>query len=362
MRAGQLCAEPGELPAVGASVDAGQAAGRSRRPPLWLVLGAFGAVYLVWGSTYLGIRLAIDSMPPLLMAGSRFLLAGAILYLVMRLLGAPRPRFVHWRSAGAIGALLLLVGNGGVTWAQQTVPSSIAALMVAATPLWINLIEWLRPRGERPRRAVFAGIGLGFAGVALIVLSKGATGQSVVHPAGAALLLLAPLCWALGSIFSRHAAQSDSALLNIAMQMLCGGALMQALGLGLGEARDFHPAQITAASAWAFVYLTLIGSLVGFTAYVWLLQVSTPARVSTYAYVNPFIAVLLGRLVLHEPLPGSVLLAGACIIGAVMLITTARAARGNPGEPQAAARLPLLPRSPASPPDARLSSTRGGWR
>jgi drug/metabolite transporter (DMT)-like permease len=292
-----------------------------RVPPFWLIVAAFGAVYLIWGSTYLGIRLAIDSMPPLLMGGTRFILAGGILYPLMRFVGASRPRRIEWRSAVLIGAFLLLVGNGGVTWAQQTVPSSIAALMVAATPLWINLIEWLRPRGKRPHRAVFAGLALGFAAVTLIVVSKGTSGENVVNPTGAALLLIATLSWAFGSIFSRHAPQNESALLNISMQMLCGGVLMFLTGLALGEAEQFHPAQITATSAWAFVYLTLIGSLVGFTAYVWLLQVSTPARVSTYAYVNPFIAVLLGRLVLHEPLPGSVLLAGTCIIGAVMLIT-----------------------------------------
>ncbi|MEA3211940.1 MAG: hypothetical protein QOE70_4997 [Chthoniobacter sp.] len=325
MRAQTLCLEPQTRREVRLKRSARTA------PPFWLVVSAFAAVYLIWGSTYLGIRLAIDSMPPLLMAGARFLIAGSILYPVMRLRGAPRPQPVHWRSAAAIGALLLLAGNGGVTWAQQTVPSSIAALMVAAVPLWINLIEWVRPKGQRPHRAVFLGLGLGFAGVALIVLSKGAGGQSLVNPAGAAVLLLAPLCWALGSIFSRHAAQNESALLNVAMQMICGGALMLLIGLAAGEARHFHPAQVTAASAWAFLYLTLIGSLVGFTAYVWLLQVSTPARVSTYAYVNPFIALLLGRVVLHEPLPASVLLAGTCIIAAVMLITTAKARKETGG-------------------------------
>lgn len=319
MRIPKLCCEPHSIPAVRDEQP------RTSRAPIWLIVAAFAAVYLIWGSTYLGIRLAIDSMPPLLMAGSRFFIAGGILYPVMRVLGAPRPQLVHWKSAAIIGALLLLVGNGGVTWAQQTVPTSIAALMVAATPLWINLIEWLRPSGRRPRRAVFIGLSLGFAGVALIVLGKSSAGQSVLNPVGASLLLLAPLCWAFGSIFSRHAAQSESALLNIAMQMLCGGALMLLAGLAAGEASQLHIAQVTPASAWAFVYLTLIGSLVGFSAYVWLLQVSTPARVSTYAYVNPFIAVLLGRLVLHEALPGSVLMAGVCIIVAVILITTAKA-------------------------------------
>lgn len=315
MRAAQFCPVSAVIPAPAIKTH----------PPAWLVVGAFAAVYSIWGSTYLGIRLAIDSMPPFLMAGARFLLAGCILYPVMRLGGAARPRAAHWRSAMIIGALLLLVGNGGVTWAQQTVPSGIAALMIAATPLWINLIEWLRPQGKRPALAVFAGLALGFVGVGLIVLSKDHTGQSVVSPAGAFALLLAPVCWACGSIYSRHAAQSGSALLNIAMQMICGGALMLAVGALAGEGRGFDFHQITRQSAWAFVYLTLIGSLVGFTAYVWLLQVSTPARVSTYAYVNPLIAVFLGWAVLDEPLSHGVLFAGASIVSAVVLITTAKA-------------------------------------
>ena len=301
-------------------------AGRQREshPPLWLVLAAFGAVYVIWGSTYLGIRLAIDSMPPFLMAGTRALIAGAILYPVIRLTGAPRPTVIHWRSATIIGGLLLLAGNGGVSWAEKTVPSNITALMVAAVPLWMNLMNWLRPSGVRPHTQAFVGLALGFAGVALIVFGKDHNGQNVIPPAGACVLLIAPFCWAWGSIWSRHAPQSSSALLNIAMQMICGGALMVLVSLPLGELRHFHFADITPRSAWAFVYLTLIGSLVGFTAYVWLLKVSTPARVSTYAYVNPLIAVLLGKIVLGEALPDGVIIAGVLIIAAVVLLTSAR--------------------------------------
>lgn len=291
------------------------------RPPLWLVLAAFLAVYLVWGSTYLGIRLAIDSMPPLLMAGARALVAGLILYGIMRWRGVPRPRMAHWRDATIIGAALLLVGNGGVSWAQQTVPSSIAALMVAAVPLWMLLIDWLRPQGQRPGTATFAGLVLGFGGVALIVLGKHGGVERVIDPMGAFLLLLAGFCWAAGSVFSRHASKPENPLLTVGMQMIAGGTLLLLAGALLGELPRFHPSQITATSWWALLYLTFIGSLVGFTAYVWLLQVSTPARVSTYAYVNPFIAVLLGRLVLNEALPHTVLLAGGLILGAVLLIT-----------------------------------------
>jgi drug/metabolite transporter (DMT)-like permease len=300
---------------------------RRMEPRLWLVLTAFAAVYVIWGSTYFAIHLAIESIPPFLMAGTRFLAAGLLLYAVMRARGEARPEPVHWRDATIIGGLLLLVGNGGVSWAQQTVPSGVAALMVGATPLWINLIEWVRPGGQRPQAAVFGGIALGFLGVLLLVSSKDQLGNSVVDPWGGAVLLIAPLCWGAGSVFSRHARQPAAALLAIAMQMIAGGVLLLVAAAITGEFRDFNPAHVTLSSTLAFVYLTLIGSLVGFTAYVWLLQVSTPARVSTYAFVNPFIAVLLGWLFLREPISSGVITAGGLIIAAVALITTTRSAK-----------------------------------
>jgi drug/metabolite transporter (DMT)-like permease len=290
-------------------------------PAVWTVVAAFAAVYVIWGSTYLGIRLAIDSIPPFFMAGARFVVAGSVLFGVMRALGAPRPTLVQWRDATILGALLLLVGNGGMTWAETRVPTNIAALTVAGTPLWMLLLDWMRPGGRRPHGLVFAGLGFGFAGVALIVFSRDAQGHSVMDPGGAAMLLSASLCWAAGSIFSRHARQPASALLAIAMQMLMGGVLMLLAGLALGEGSRFHWHQITPLSAAAFVYLTVFGSLIGFTCYVWLLRVSTPARVSTYAFVNPLIAVLMGRLVLGETLPSGALVAGVLILAAVILIT-----------------------------------------
>lgn len=291
------------------------------RPPFSLIIAAFAAVYLIWGSTYLGIRLAIDSIPPLLMAGSRFVIAGGALYLVMRMRGAPRPDWDHWRGSIIIGGLLLMAGNGGVCWAQQTVPSGVAALIVASVPLWIMLVDWLRPQGLRPTRRVVAGLVIGMTGVAVIILGRGELGQRVVEPMAALVLVGANICWALGSIYARHARKPSSALLGVAMQMLCGGGLQLLLGLILGEAQDLNLAAITPTSAWAFVYLTLIGSLVGFTAYIWLLQVSTPARVSTHAYVNPLVAVLLGSWFLHEPISQNVIIAGALVLFSVILIT-----------------------------------------
>ena len=286
-----------------------------------MIIAAFAAIYLIWGSTYLGIRLAIDSIPPLLMAGARFLIAGLLLYAAMRWRGAARPTLSHWKSATVLGGLLLLAGNGGVSWAQQTVPSGIAALVVAAVPLWIMLVDWLRPQGVRPARLTVLGLIIGFVGVSFLVSGKNPSGQRIIDPVGAGVLVFSTVMWAFGSVYSRSAEKPGSALLAVGMQMIAGGLLQLVTGFLLGEGQQFSWARITPASAWAFVYLTLVGSLVGFTAYVWLLQVSTPAKVSTYAYVNPVIAVGLGHLILKEPIPSTALVAGALILAAVILIT-----------------------------------------
>ncbi len=201
--------------------------------------------------------------------------------------------------------------------------------MIASVPLWIMLVDWFRPGGKRPAPVVLAGLATGAAGVVMIILSRDSQGQRATDPVGAAVLLGSSLCWALGSIYSRHSAKPASALMSVAMQMLAGGVLQLLTGLLLGEGHRFDPAQVTAASAWAFLYLMIVGSLVGYTAYVWLLQVSTPARVSTYAYVNPFVAVLLGHLVLKETLPHSVVLAGGLILASVILITRPPAKSGR---------------------------------
>jgi len=289
--------------------------------PRWLVLAAFATVYLVWGSTYLGIRVAIESIPPFFMAGGRFVIAGAILYACMRLKGAARPTALDWRDAAIVGGLLLVLGNGGLSWAELRVPTNVAALMVAGTPLWMIVLDWVRPQGRRPHGLVFAGLALGFAGVALIVASRDTHGHGIINPFCAIILLAASISWASGSIYSRHAQKPASALLAIAMQMLTGGGLMFVVSLALGETNHWHWQEITARSASAFVYLTIIGSLITFPCYVWILQVSTPARVSTYAYVNPLIAVILGRIVLGETLPAGVVAAGGLILAAVVLIT-----------------------------------------
>jgi drug/metabolite transporter (DMT)-like permease len=297
-------------------------------PPLWLVLSAFAALYLVWGSTYLGIRLAIDSMPPFLMAGSRFVVAGGLMYAVIRMRGATKPTGRQWLGATITGGLLIAAGNGGVTWAEQLVPTGVTALIIATVPAWIALADWARPGGTRPGALAFVGIALGFTGVALLVSGKAAPGHVAIDPIGAAALVGSTICWAAGSIYSRHAEKPASPLLTIGMQMLVGGIMQVLIGLLMGEGGKFSLEKITAVSAWAWVYLTTVGSLVGFTAYVWLLQVSTPAKVSTYAYVNPLIAVLLGNVVLKEVIPPGLAMSGALILGAVVLLTLKRGSAG----------------------------------
>jgi drug/metabolite transporter (DMT)-like permease len=301
----------------------------AHKAPLGLVLAAFAAVYLIWGSTYLGITIAVKSIPPFLMAGSRFVLAGSFLYCVLRGRGALPPTRPQWGSAVIIGGLLLLAGNGGVSWAQGKVPSGVSALIVASVPLWIMLVDWLRPGGRRPSGLVWWGLAAGGAGVVLIMASRNSLGQRATDPLGATVLLASALCWALGSVYSQHSAKPDSSLMTVAMQMLAGGVLLLLTGILMGEGHRFQVSAVTEDSAWAFLYLTIFGSLAGYTAYVWLLQVSTPALVSTYAYVNPFVAVLLGHLVLKETLPPAVAVAGILILVSVVLIT--RPVRGNRG-------------------------------
>lgn len=289
-------------------------------PPRWLVLAAFAALYLTWGLTYFFIRMAIETIPPFLMAGARFMSAGLVLYAFVRPRGE-RPTFAQWKDALVIGFFLLLIGNGGVAWAELRVPSSLTALLVAIVPLWMILLEWLRG-GERPGSALFAGLAAGFCGIALIALSRDQNGRMLAEPIGVLTLLTSSFCWAIGSLYSRRAKKTQSVLQFIAMQMIAGGALQLTTGAMLGEVSEFHWPALSRASLLAFAYLVIGGAIIGFTAYAWLLQVSTPAHVSTYAYVNPLIAVLFGCTFGHEAITSSILLGGALIVCAVTLIVS----------------------------------------
>ena len=294
------------------------------QPPKALaIVLAMGCVYVFWGATFLGMKIAIETMPPFLMAGIRFLTAGGILYAFRRIRGDERPALCQWRDAGVVGALLFLGGNGLVVWAEQTVPSSIASLLVATAPLWMAAIGGLTGT-SRPGVGGWAGLVVGFSGIAILVLGSKASTAGAIDPLGIAALLLGALFWAGGSLYSRKARQPGSPILWTAMQMISGGALLLILSVATGDLQRFDPALLSARSFAALAYLVFGGSIVGFTAYIWLLKYAETTLVSTYAFVNPVIAVLLGWLVLGERIEGSALLAAAVIIAAVGIITLAR--------------------------------------
>ncbi len=282
------------------------------------VIAAFAAIYVIWGSTYLGIRYAVESIPPFLMAGTRNLVAGALLFAFARARGAGAPTRVQWRDAAIAGGLLLAIGNGGVTWAEQIIPSGVTALLVALVPFWMTLFDWLRPRGVRPPPRVAAGLAVGFAGVFLLAHHE--NNSAPAHGRGVIVLAVSSISWALGSIFSRHARKPLSPLLAVSMQMLAGGVLLMGMAVAAGEPARFSAGRVTMLSLGGWLYLVVAGSLVGYTCYAWLLHVSTPARVGTYAYVNPFIAVLLGCTIGHEALSHELFAAGVLILLAVVLI------------------------------------------
>ena len=296
------------------------------------LIAAFAALYLVWGSTYLGIRFAIDSIPPFLMAGTRFFLAGIIMYVIAGWQGAPKSSFAEWRTAFVVGTCLLFFGNGGVTVAEQWVPTGLASLLVATVPIYIALLAWLTgsaPR-PRPRPLVFLGLVGGFVGVGILVgpALTAAPGTSSRHVgAGMLILLFSSLVWSIGSLYSRRARNAASPFLSSAQTMLCGGSLMMITGFARGEAQGFDPRQVTALSLGAFVYLVLVGAVVGYTAFIWLLRHCDPSKVATYAYVNPVVGVLLGAFFAGETLTGRTALAAAIIIASVALIITAQQAK-----------------------------------
>lgn len=286
------------------------------------VIAAFAALYLIWGSTYLAILFAIQSIPPFLMAGARFLLAGLIMFAIARTQGPLRSTSAEWRTALVVGACLLLGGNGGVTLSEKFIESGLASLIVATVPIYITLLGWLSGMTPRPTPIVWVGLAGGFLGVAILLgpaLRFSGSGRPAI---GMSILLLSSFIWSAGSLYSRTVKHAASPFLGAAQQMFCGGLLLMLVGLFAGESKKFHPGNITTLSVGAFAYLVLIGAIVGYTAYFWLLRHCDPAKVATYAYVNPIVAVLLGALFAHETVTLRTLLAAALIIGSVALIIT----------------------------------------
>ena len=286
---------------------------------------AFAAVYIVWGSTYLAIRFAVETLPPLLMAGARFLIAGAILLTWARLRHPDKPATsLDWRTGLVSGALLLLCGNGGVVWAEQRVPSGIAALLVAVVPVWMVLLDWMRPTGRRPPALVFAGLALGLAGLALLVGPDGLRGEGDISISGAIILMLASLAWAAGSLYTKHAPKPSTGLNGAATQMIAGGLCLAVSGVIAGELAHLDLAHASSRSLFGFAYLVTFGSLIGFTAYFYLLSHTSAAKAATYAYVNPVVAVLLGWALAGEAVTSRTLVAAAVILAGVAIITLAR--------------------------------------
>jgi drug/metabolite transporter (DMT)-like permease len=304
------------------------------------VVAALLAVYIIWGSTYLGIRIVVETIPPFLSAGFRFVLAGGIIYALARGRGAKAPTRAEWKPAAIAGGLLLVGGNGIVSWSEMRVHSEFAALIVATVPLWVVAFEWVWLR-RTPSWGVALGVGLGIAGVALLI-DPSRSGADAIDPVGAVALLCASAIWSVGTLYSGRAKLPEPPLLAIGMEMTAGGALLVVTGLLLGEGQQLNVAGISQSSAIAFVYLVLIGALIGFTAYLWLVRKVPPALATTYAFVNPIIAIMLGAMILAEPVTDRTLLAAAVIIAAVAIITQAKA------RPAPDARAPGAPVPPTA--------------
>lgn len=295
------------------------------------IIIAFAALYVVWGSTYLGIRFAIETIPPFLMAGARFLIAGLLMYTIAWSQGAYKSSWANWRVSLIVGACLLLAGNGGVTISEQYIDTGLAALIVAIVPIYIVILGWATGMAPRPSPVVWLGLVGGFAGVAILLgpaLHVSSNGGR--HPAiGMSILLFSSFIWSAGSLYSRTAKHAASPFLTAAQQMICGGLLLLLAGVLTGEPRSFHPRSISMLSLASFIYLILIGAVVGYTAYIWLLRHCDPAKVATYAYVNPIVAVVLGAAFAGETLSTRVLIAGALIIGSVAIVITTQQLRGR---------------------------------
>lgn len=310
-----------------------------------LIVAAFAAVYLIWGSTYLAIRVTLETLPPFSAAAARFLLAGAILYAYARLRGHAAPERGHWRGLAFVGGLLLLGGNGGVMWAQQHVPSGLASVIIASIPIFVAVFDAVASRGSEravaPSPAMILGVLLGFGGLVLLVSARTGT-SGAIDPLGAAALLCSAFCWALGSVGSRHVSLPPSLIVSTACQMLCGGALLAVASAFTGEWAKIDPSRVSGRSLLAVSYLIVFGSIVAYSAYVWLLRTVAPTRVATYAYVNPIVALLLGWGFAGEELHARTLGAAGLTILGVVVIVTARSAK-------AAAPKVEAPTAPAAP-------------
>jgi len=304
---------PGRVPMPGAAD-----ASASTRPSRRVVVLAFAAVYITWGSTYLGIAYAVRTIPVFLMGAVRFLFAGLVLVAVAAARGAPWPRRRELWSAAIAGLLLLAIGNSGVVWAETRVASGTAALLVT-TPLWLVMMEWVR--GRRPTRGVVVGLVLGAIGIAILVGPRDVVGTGRVDPMAAIVLIGSSMFWAAGSLYTRYAPLPDSPIMATGLEMIFGSVALLTVAAATGEFRHFTPSQVSTASWIGFAYLIVFGSWVGFTAYIWLMRNVPTEHAATYAFVNPVVAVILGWAIAGESLSPRIGVAAVVIVGAVASIT-----------------------------------------
>jgi drug/metabolite transporter (DMT)-like permease len=315
------------------------------------ILLAFAAVYVIWGSTYLFIKYAIESVPPFLMGAARFTAAGMLLYAIARWRGAKAPHRYDWRSAAITGVMMLGVGNGAVMWAELTVPTGIVALIVSTTPIWIVLFDWLRPRGVRPRLPVLLGLALGLAGMVILIGPRTIIGEGHVDEIGVLILLMGSLGWAIGTMLSKGSKRSAAPLTFAALQMIAAGVAMFITSVAIGEPARFDVSAVSMRALLSWIYLMIAGSIVGYTAYIYLLGQVSAAKAATYAYVNPIIAVLLGWAFLREPIGMRTIVAAAVIIGGVAIITLSQGHAVH-----ATGEHPLPTRPPAEPREERTAA------
>jgi drug/metabolite transporter (DMT)-like permease len=305
------------------------------RPGTTAIVLAFAAIYLIWGSTYLAIRFAVETLPPFLMLFARFFTAGAVMYLFLRWRGEGRPKAREWGGAAVVGGLLLLGGTGAVGWAEQWIPSGLAALIVAIVPVWMVLLDWVGPAKRKPTGTVVAGLILGLVGVAVLVGPVDLSGSGRMQFIGSAVVVFGTLSWATGSVYGSRLPHPSSPWMSAALQMITGGLLLLAFGTAMGEWSRVDPGQMSARSLGALAYLVVFGSLIAFAAYVFLLRHEVAARVGSYAYVNPVVAVFLGWALAAEPVTGRTVMAAAIILTGVVLIVRHRMPKTLPDLPEA---------------------------
>ena len=294
-------------------------------PNTGLLILAFATIYVVWGTTYLAMRVAVETIPPFMMAGVRFLLAGSVTFLFLKFRGVATPGFDQWKQGAIVGLFLMVGGNGLVSWAEQEIPSGIAALVVASMPIWMCIFDWLIFKGSRPGGFTAIGLVLGFVGMGILFAPSFSSGAaSSLDLFSLFVLVFAPVFWSLGSLYSRAANLPSNVFMSAAIQSMSGGLVLLLTSIVMGEWWKLDLDQVSVNSILAMLYLAIFGSIIALSTYVWLLKQVSPSRVSTYTYVNPIIAVLLGWLILDETITGQTIFAICVIVGSVVMVVVSR--------------------------------------